>query len=67
MISARELNAGETAELKRVLKETRPRTAPETSVDPALLGGLKVKVGSHDRSILRTKLDSLRAAMKGSS
>jgi F-type H+-transporting ATPase subunit delta len=69
VISARELSAGETAELKRVLKERLGREPRlETSVDPALLGGLKVKVGSRMiDSSLRTKLDGLRAAMKGSS
>ena len=37
----------------------------ETKVDPSILGGLKVKVGSrlYDAS-LRTKLDSLRFALK---
>jgi F-type H+-transporting ATPase subunit delta len=35
-------------------------------VDPSLLGGLVVKVGSRMiDSSLRTKLDGLRAAMKG--
>ena len=37
-----------------------------TKVDPTLLGGLVVKVGSRMiDSSLRTKLDGLRAAMKG--
>jgi F-type H+-transporting ATPase subunit delta len=37
-----------------------------TRVDPALLGGLVVKVGSRMiDSSLRTKLDNLKVAMKG--
>ena len=40
--------------------------AIDAKVDPAILGGLIVKVGSRmmDNS-LRTKLNSLKAAMKG--
>jgi F-type H+-transporting ATPase subunit delta len=65
--SARPLSAAETTELKRVLKDRlsrEPRLA--THVDPKLLGGLVLKIGSRmiDTS-LRTKLESLRAAMKG--
>jgi F-type H+-transporting ATPase subunit delta len=65
--SARELSDGEVAELKSVLKSRlgrEPRLA--TKVDPSLLGGLVVKVGSRmiDSSI-RTKLSGLAAAMKG--
>jgi F-type H+-transporting ATPase subunit delta len=65
--SARPLSSGETAELEAVLNAKlgrRPRLS--THVDPRLLGGLKVKLGSRmiDTS-LRTKLDGLRAAMKG--
>ena len=65
--AARPLKDGEIAELKSVLKARlgkEPRL--NTRVDPALLGGLAVKVGSRmiDTS-LRTKLDGLRAAMKG--
>ena len=38
----------------------------ETHVDPSLLGGLIVKVGSRMiNSSLRTKLDGLRTAMRG--
>ena len=67
VVSARALNASETAELKRVLKDKLGREPRlEMSVDPSLLGGLKLKVGSRMiDSSLRTKLDSLRAAMKG--
>ena len=65
--SARELTAAETAELKRVLKDKLGREPKLTAhVDPKLLGGLVVKVGSRMiDSSLRTKLDGLRAAMKG--
>ena len=65
--SARALGDSEVTELKAVLKSRlgkEPRL--HTKVDPSLLGGLVVKVGSRmiDTS-LRTKLDGLRAAMKG--
>ena len=54
-------------ELKAVLKSKlgkEPRL--HAKVDPSLLGGLVVKVGSRMiDSSLRTKLDGLRAAMKG--
>jgi F-type H+-transporting ATPase subunit delta len=67
VVSARALNASETAELKRVLKDKLGREPRlQMSVDPGLLGGLKLKVGSRMiDSSLRTKLDNLRAAMKG--
>jgi len=65
--SARALSAAETAELSRVLK-TRLGREPRlsTRVDPHLLGGLIVKLGSRmiDSSI-RTKLNGIRAAMRG--
>ena len=65
--SARELSAAETAELRRVLKDKLGREPKLTAhVDPKLLGGLVVRVGSRMiDSSLRTKLDGLRAAMKG--
>lgn len=65
--SARALSDAETADLKRVLKEKLGRDARlSTRVDPSLLGGLLVRVGSRMiDSSLRTKLDGLRAAMKG--
>jgi F-type H+-transporting ATPase subunit delta len=66
--TARDLNSTELAELKAALK-TRLGSEPRlnTKVDPSLLGGLVVKVGSRmiDTS-LRTKLTGIRAAMKGS-
>ncbi|HEY0280992.1 MAG TPA: F0F1 ATP synthase subunit delta, partial [Rhizomicrobium sp.] len=68
IVSARPLAEGETAELKRVLKSKfgrEPQLAKR--VDPTLLGGLVVKVGSRMiDSSLRTKLIGIRAAMRGS-
>ena len=65
--AARALNDAEVAELKSVLKfrlGKEPRL--HTKVDPSLLGGLVVKVGSRMiDSSLRTKLEGMRAAMKG--
>ena len=65
--SARTLSDEETAELRRVLKDKLGREPRLTlHVDPKLLGGLVLKVGSRMiDSSLRTKLDGLRAAMKG--
>lgn len=65
--AARPLSDQETAELKRVLKERLGHDARvSTKVDPSLLGGLVVKVGSRMiDSSLRTKLEGLRAAMRG--
>jgi F-type H+-transporting ATPase subunit delta len=66
--SARPLGDGETAELIRVLKSKfgrEPQLAAR--VDPTLLGGLVVKVGSRMiDSSLRAKLNGMRAAMRGS-
>jgi F-type H+-transporting ATPase subunit delta len=65
--SARPLSGGETEELKRVLKAQLGREPRlQTRVDPTLLGGLVVKLGSRmiDSSI-RTKLNGIRAAMRG--
>jgi len=65
--SARPLNDAETQELKSVLKAKLGREPRlEAKVDPTLLGGLVVKVGSRMiDSSLRTKLTGLRAAMRG--
>jgi len=65
--SARALKDSEIEELKRVLKSKLGRDARlEAKVDPSLLGGLVVKVGSRMiDSSLRTKLDGIRAAMRG--
>ncbi len=65
--SARDLSAPETAELKRILKDRfgrEPRLT--THVDPSLLGGIVLRVGSRMiDSSLRGKLEALRARMKG--
>lgn len=65
--AARPLSDLETVELKQVLKAKLGREARlTTKVDPALLGGLVVRVGSRMiDSSLRTKLQSLRSAMRG--
>ena len=65
--SARALSDKETGELKAVLKSKLGREPRiHTKVDPTLLGGLIVKVGSRmiDNSI-RTKLSGIRSAMRG--
>ena len=64
--SAAELSDEQTADLKAALAKALGGQADiHTRVDPALLGGLKVRVGSrlYDAS-LRSKLDSLRFALK---
>ena len=65
--SARELSGAELSELRNMLKDKLGREPRITAnVEPKLLGGLVLKVGSRMiDSSLRTKLDSLRAAMKG--
>ncbi|HEY7977051.1 MAG TPA: F0F1 ATP synthase subunit delta [Rhizomicrobium sp.] len=65
--SARPLNDAEVASLKQILKSKLGRDARlEAKVDPSLLGGLVVKVGSRMiDSSLRTKLTGIRAAMRG--
>ena len=65
--AARPLSEAETNELKAVLKAKLGREARlSAKVDPALLGGLVVKVGSRMiDSSLRLKLEGLRSAMRG--
>jgi len=65
--SARPLADAELADIKSALKARLGREPRlNAKVDPALLGGLVVKVGSRMiDSSLRTKLNGLRAAMKG--
>ncbi len=65
--SARPLRLDETAELKRVLRAKFGRDPQIAArVDPTLLGGLVVKVGSRMiDSSLRAKLNGIRAAMRG--
>jgi F-type H+-transporting ATPase subunit delta len=66
--SARTLSDRETADLKAALKSKLGREPRlESKVDPTLLGGLVVKVGSRMiDSSLRTKLNGIRVAMRGS-
>lgn len=64
--SASKLAEGQVTALKQALKAALGKdVALDESVDPGLLGGLVVKVGSRmiDTS-LRTKLNSLKVAMK---
>lgn len=65
--AAHKLTAAQTTALKAKLKAGFKRdVALDVSVDPAILGGLVVKVGSRmiDSSI-RTKLGAMAQAMKG--
>jgi F-type H+-transporting ATPase subunit delta len=65
--SARPLDEGQVAAIKSNLKSRIGRdVAVDLAVDPAILGGLVVKVGSQmiDGSI-RTRLNNLAHAMKG--
>lgn len=67
VVSAHPLDDDQVAALKANLKTRLGRDVTvDLSVDPAILGGLVVKVGSQmiDGSI-RTKLNSLALAMKG--
>ena len=64
--SAVKLSAAQTKALKAVLAKSLGKDPEITArVDPLILGGLKVKVGSRlfDAS-LRSKLDSLKFALK---
>jgi len=65
--SARALSDAEVMELKAILKTKLGRDARlDAKVDSSLLGGLVVRVGSRMiDSSLRTKLNGLRAAMRG--
>jgi F-type H+-transporting ATPase subunit delta len=67
--SARALTDRETAEIRAAIKSKLGREPRlETRVDPSLLGGLVVKVGSRMiDSSLRTKLNGMRLAMRGMS
>jgi F-type H+-transporting ATPase subunit delta len=67
VVAARPLSEPEAAELRRALKSKLGRDPRLTAkVDPGLLGGLVVKVGSRMiDSSLRTKLEALRSAMRG--
>ncbi len=65
--SAVALNEAQTAELKQALKATVGKDVTlNARVDPSLLGGLIVKVGSRMiDSSLRTKLQSLKVQLGG--
>ena len=65
--SAHALSADQMAKLETSLRDVAgAKVAVESSVDPSLLGGLVVQLGSrmYDSS-LRTKLQRLQHAMKG--
>ena len=66
VISARALSAAELKSIKSALRTALGGDPElEARVDPSILGGLKVKVGSRlfDAS-LKTKLDTLKFALK---
>lgn len=66
VVSAAALSAAQTAKISQALSQALGK-APEMTarVDPSILGGLKVKVGSKlfDAS-LKTKLDQMKFALK---
>ena len=66
--SARALSDSEISELKAVIKSRLGRDPRlDAKIDSSLLGGLVVKVGSRMiDSSLRTKLNGIRLAMRGS-
>lgn len=66
VVSASTLSDANLNQLKKALKsETGQAVELEASVDPALLGGFRVKLGSrvYDAS-LKTKLEDMRLALK---
>ena len=67
VVSAQPLSDAQLSDLRAALKKAvGTDVAVHTAVDPALLGGLVVKVGSRMiDSSLNTKLQQLRLAMKG--
>ena len=67
MTSAEALSAGQAQALKDELAQLLGRSISlTTKIDPAILGGLVVKAGSRMvDSSLRTKLNNLKTAMKG--
>jgi F-type H+-transporting ATPase subunit delta len=64
--SAHELSAAQQTELKAALKSVAGKdVAIDVTVDPTLLGGLVVKMGSRQiDTSLKTKLNSLKLALK---
>ena len=65
--SAHPLSADQLGALAAKLQEREGRTVKlKASVDPELLGGLVVRIGSHQiDSSIRTRLNTLAQAMKG--
>ncbi len=63
---AQPLSSAQTKQLKTALKSVVGKDVSlETSVDPSLLGGMVVKIGSRQiDTSLRTKLSSLKLALK---
>jgi F-type H+-transporting ATPase subunit delta len=67
VVTARPLNDNQLAQLRQQLRSRAGREVNiDTTVDPSILGGMVIKLGSQqiDASI-RTKLNRLAAAMKG--
>ncbi len=66
IISAKKLNAAQLGAIKKQLKKSLGRdVSVETSIDPDLLGGFSVQIGSrYFDSTLKTKLEGLKLAMK---
>lgn len=66
VISAQKLTATQLNSIKSQIKKTIGRdVAIETQIDPSLLGGFAVKIGSrYFDSTLKTKLEGLKMAMK---
>lgn len=64
--SAHELSPAQTAELKAALKGVAGKDVSlSVTVDPSLLGGLVVRIGSRQiDTSLKTKLNSLKLALK---
>ncbi|MGE0500708.1 MAG: F0F1 ATP synthase subunit delta [Rhizobiaceae bacterium] len=66
VVSAHALTAAQQSELKTALKGVAGKDVSiQLTVDPSLLGGLVVKMGSRQiDTSLKTKLDSLKLALK---
>ena len=66
VVAAHELTAGQKAELAETLKGVAGKdVAIDLSVDPSLLGGLIVQIGSRQiDTSLKTKLNSMKLALK---
>jgi len=66
VVSAHELNAAQQNELKSALKSIAGKDVSiNVTIDPSLLGGLIVKMGSRQiDTSLQTKLNSLKLALK---